>query len=415
MSTDLFRAEVLQREMHADAGEHLLYQPPGLRLLLVLFTGLFLALLTFAATAQITRTEVVRGHLSLDAGVTEVHAPRAGIVADLRAMEGMLVNKGDTLMLLETGTTDADGQKPNLSILGQLALQATALQEQRDLLQVREQNSSVHLQGRLEALRNELSLRAQQERLLTERLAIAEGALQRSVQLLERQVISAAAHAQVQEAHLIARQSLLAHTLETQQREEGLAALLREKMQLTLDISNERLQLEVALSQLAVQTLERDIQQAYSLSAPVSGRVGTLLVEQGSQVEPGRPVLSLLPSAGTLVAQLFVPSRAVGRLQVGQSLLLSYDAFPRDIFGSFPARVSRLSSATVDPRDFQIPFDTAEPVYLVEASLAGTRGPALKEVLPLRAGMQFSAQIVTGRQTLLARVTAPLRALEQRL
>jgi len=33
----------------------------------------------------------------------------------------------------------------------------------------------------------------------------------------------------------------------------------------------------------------------------------------------------------------------------------------------------------------------------------------------LRAGMQFTAQIVTGRQTLLARVTAPLRALEQRL
>jgi len=414
MSADLFRAQVLQRAMHADAGEHLLCQPPGLRLLLVLFAGLLLALLTFAATAQISRTEVVRGHLSMDAGVTKVHALRAGIVADLRVQEGKLVEKGDILMLLEAGTADSVGQQPHAFILGQLARQAAALEEQRQLLQAREQSGVAHLERRLLALRGELSLRAQQGELLTERLAIAESALERSVQLLERQVTSPAAHGQVAEAHVIARQSLLAHTLETRQREEGLAALLQERAQLTLDIRNERLRLDVALSQLAVQDLERDMQQAFSLSAPVAGSVGTLLVEQGMQVEPGRPVLTLLPSAGTLVAQLFVPSRAVGRLQVGQLLLLSYDAFPRTIFGSFPATVSSLSSATVDPRDFQIPFDTPEPVYLVEAALADT-GDDAKRALSLRAGMQFSAQIVTGRQTLLARVIAPLRALEQRL
>ena len=53
----------------------MLYQPPGLSVLFLLFAGLFLALLTFTATAQISRTEVVRGHLSMDAGVTRVHAP----------------------------------------------------------------------------------------------------------------------------------------------------------------------------------------------------------------------------------------------------------------------------------------------------------------------------------------------------
>jgi len=414
MSTDLFRSQVLQRAMHADAGEALLYQPLGLRLFLALITGLFLALLIFAATAKISRTDVVRGHLSMDAGVTKVHAPRAGIVADLRVKEGVVVEKGDILMLLEAWTADALGQQSHGQMLEQLARQAAALEEQQLLLQAREQVGVAHLERRLEALRSELSLREQQGVLLKERQAITELALARSVQLLDRQVTSPAAHGQVEEAHVIARQSLLAHTLELRQREAGLAALLQEKTQLAMDIRNERLRLDVALSQLVVQDLELDMQQAFSLSAPVAGSVGTLLVEPGMQVEPGRPVLSLLPSAGTLVAQLFVPSRAVGRLQVGQSLLLSYDAFPRTMFGSFPAVVSSLSGATVDPRDYQIPFDTPEPVYLVEAVLTDT-GTQVMEALPLRAGMQFSAQIVTGRQTLLARVTAPLRTLEQRL
>jgi len=414
MRSDLFREQVLRRDLHMEAGEPVLYQPPGLRALFVLFTGLLLALLTFAATAKISRTEVVRGHLSTDAGVTRVHAPRPGIVAEIRVQEGTVVAKGDTLLLVDPGMTDAVGQQARVHVREQLALQASALQQQRHLLQVREQTGVAHLERRLAALRQELSLREQQEALLGERLDIAVQALQRSALLLESQVISAAAHTQVVEAHVIARQALLAHTLESQQREEGLVALLQEKAQLSLEIRNERLRLELALSQLAVQAQEREVQQAYSISAPVAGSVGTLLVEAGSQVEPGRPVLSLLPAAGTLVAQLFVPSRAAGRLQVGQSLLLSYDAFPRNIFGSFPARVSRLSGATVDPREFQVPFETAEPVYLVEAELALGREES-EARLPLRAGMQFTAQIVTGRQTLLARVTAPLRALEQRL
>lgn len=414
MRSDLFREQVLRRDLHMEAGEPVLYQPPGLRALFVLFTGLFLALLTFAATAQISRTEVVRGHLSMDAGVTRVHAPRPGIVAEIRVQEGTVVAKGDTLMLVDPGMTDAVGQLARAHVREQLDLQASALQQQMQLLQMREQTGVAHLERRLAALQQELSLREQQEALLCERLDIAGQALQRSARLLESRVTSAAAHSQVVEAQVIARQALLVHTLESRQREEGLASLLQEKEELSLEIRNERLRLEFALSQLAVQTQERDVQQAFSVSAPVAGSVGSLLVESGSQVDPGRPVLSLLPAAGTLVAQLFVPSRAAGRLQVGQSLLLSYDAFPRNIFGSFPARVSRLSGATVDPREFLVPFETAEPVYLVEAELVLTHEGS-EAHLPLRAGMQFTAQVVTGRQTLLARVTAPLRVLEQRL
>lgn len=414
MRTDLFRAQVLQRSADSGVGGHTVHQPPGLRLLLLLFVSLFLALLAFAATARISRTEVVRGQLSLDAGVTSVHVPRAAIVAELSVTEGSLVEQGQTLMVLQVAAAHSMDQQAHSFVQEQIERQSQAVGQQRSLLRAREQAGTRQLDQQIETLRRELALQVQLEGLLQERLDLATQSLQRSAQLLARAAAAPATHAQALESHAIARQQVLAHALEVQQREQALATLLIERESLALEIRNERLSLDVALSQLAMQRVDRELQQSFTISAPVAGRIGALLVRQGSQVEPGRPVLSLLPAGATLVAQLFVPSRAAGALVQGQSVLLAFDAFPLSLHGSFPATVSRVSAATVDPREFLIPLEAGEPVYLVEAALQEAR-LATGEALPLRAGMQLTAQIITGRQTLLARVTAPLRTLEQRL
>lgn len=412
MNTELFRSQVLQREGHRQEGRGLIHQPPGLRALTLLFAGLFLALLTFAASAQISRTEVVRGHLSMDSGVARVYAPRPGLVRQLLVGEGEWVEEGALLMTLEVSGADAAGKHAYSFVSEQLAQQRQALERRLRVLQQQEESGSLQLSERIAAMEREQATRARQGLVLDERVAIAAAQLLRSQQLLARRAIAPAAHAQVQESHALVQQQALAHTLDVQELELALLTLQHEQRQLTLEIQNERLQLDAALAQLTVQRLDRELQQSFGITAPVAGRVGALLVQSGMQVEPGRPVLSLLPQDSSLVAQMFVPSRAVGRLQAGQAVLLSYDAFPVNVFGSFPATVRRVSAATIDPREFLLPFDAGEPVYLVEAALldADTGSAA-----PLRAGMQFTAQIVTGRQTLLSRITAPLRALERRL
>ena len=94
--------------------------------------------------------------------------------------------------------------------------------------------------------------------------------------------------------------------------------------------------------------------------------------------------------------------------------MLAYDAYPVRTFGAFPATVTFIADTVMDPREVALPHELREPVYLVRARL-GAKAIEDTTLERLRPGMQFSAQIVTARQTLLQRVLAPLRSLGRKL
>jgi len=70
------------------------------------------------------------------------------------------------------------------------------------------------------------------------------------------------------------------------------------------------------------------------LRAPVPGMVASRLVEAGQAVQPGQPLISLLPEGSRLRAQLLVPSAAIGFIKAGDRVLLRYEAYPYQKFGS---------------------------------------------------------------------------------
>ncbi|MEY3668147.1 MAG: hypothetical protein RL572_1687 [Pseudomonadota bacterium] len=411
MDTDLFRAEVLLRRQGGDRGEVLQWEAPHGRAFLLFFLGLLGVLTGFAALAPVSRGEMVRGVLSLDAGLSKLHVPVSGHVQQVLVQEGQLVEAGQVLLSVVPAAFAAASPATHQFAAQALQQQQAALLSQQSLLQKRMRVDADALQQRRQALQQALALQREQHSLLSQRLGLAEQALERSAALLARRLLAPAAHAQALEAQVIARQGQVEQGLELNRLEDALFSLEQQAQQTELGQAAEALRLEIALSQLQVQQRELSQQAQAMLRAPVAGRVGTLLVAAGMPVDPGRPVLSLLPESGQLVAQLFVPSRAAGQLRPGQQVQLVYDAFPQSIHGSFPARVASVSAATVDPREYLVPFDVPEPVFLVLARLdvddASTQVPGT-----LRAGMQFSAHVQTGRESLLSRVTAPLRRLE---
>lgn len=411
MNAELFRVEVLQRLHAADTGDVLQWEPPRGRVFLLLFVLLLGGLCGFAALAPVSRGEVVRGVLSPDAGLSKLHVPASGQVQQVLVREGQLVAQGDALLRMVPAAFAAAGPQTHQFVADALAQQLAALQGQRTLLLVRQQQDQDALAHRQLALQQALALQHQQQALLQQRLALAEQALQRSAALLERQLIAPALHGQTLEAQMIARQALVAQGLEATRLQEAVLALQQEARQRDMDHAAEALRLDVALSQLQVQQREQAQEALLTLRAPIAARVATLLVDAGMSVDPSRPVLTLLPESSELIAQLFVPSRAAGQLREGQSVQLVYDAFPQSIHGSFPARISMVSDTTVDPREYLVPFDAPEPMFLVHALLESTDGGVLAPGA-LRAGMQFSAYVQTGRESLLERITAPLRRLE---
>ena len=93
---------------------------------------------------------------------------------------------------------------------------------------------------------------------------------------------------------------------------------------------------------------------------------------------------------------------------------MSYDAFPFQLYGTHSAEVARISGTVIDPREHLIPLEVNEPVYLVRASTGSVIEHA-GSLYQLQPGMQFTADVVTGEETLMQRITRPLSSVERRL
>ncbi|KFA36687.1 HlyD family efflux transporter periplasmic adaptor subunit, partial [Xanthomonas vasicola] len=76
-----------------------------------------------------------------------------------------------------------------------------------------------------------------------------------------------------------------------------------------------------AVEQEQVQT---QVNGALVVTAPVAGVVATQMAKPGQAIQLGQPLLSVVPGDGRLEAELLVPSRAIGFIAPGDTVLLRY-------------------------------------------------------------------------------------------
>lgn len=164
-----------------------------------------------------------------------------------------------------------------------------------------------------------------------------------------------------------------------------------------------------------VQPPRLDAERMYTVTAPTSGRVDTLLARVGQFVAAGSSVAVLAPTDEELVAELFVPPRAAGFVSAGQTVRLKYEAFPFQRFGSQEATVDAVSSTTLLPDETGLPgLHSSEPVFRARGRLKAQTVQAYGRTVPLRAGMLLSADIVTDRRTLAEWLLDPVYAAGRR-
>jgi HlyD family secretion protein len=66
---------------------------------------------------------------------------------------------------------------------------------------------------------------------------------------------------------------------------------------------------------------------AYIVRAPIGGRVSLLRASPGQFADPRRVQLQIMPGSGPLHAELFIPVRAIGFVEVGQDVRILFDSF----------------------------------------------------------------------------------------
>lgn len=412
--SELFRREAVEHARRRLTGSVSLALPLSTSLLGLFLAGIVLAALIFASLATYARKETVQGWITTPGGLLRVQARQGGVVQAVDVRAGQKVQAGEHLATLSGSIETARGGAPalitrDISVQRQAELkEGTARLAALDL-EVSRIKDSLEI-GRRELIEIDRRIALQQSQVeLAQNVVDQSRSLAEKGYLPQRELnarISASLTAEEYLAQL--RSQRLALERQVAESRSRLATLPSDREILVANASS-------AAAQLNQRETDVGIQGEHLIGAPAAGRVEDVTVRRGQTLSPGDTVAVLSPGSGSLEVELFIPARAVGFVKPGQSVRLMFAAFPYQKFGSGNGRVLSISSTALAPAELSGALVAVqEPVYRARVALDRNFISAYGRHVPLRSGMQLSADIIIDRRSLLEWLLDPLYAAGRR-
>ena len=405
----------------------------GLATLAVFFGGFG----AWAALAPLDGAITGIGRLEVRGNRKTVAHREGGIVAALLVQEGDHVNQGQILIRLDDTQALANLHVHQAALAGDVALSARDMAEIDDTPAIvfpATLSPSNPIDASVMAREN--SVFRNHRSLLREEFAVVD---QRIDQSRQQQAGARAQHEaaarglalgteELQAFQSLARNGLASRThvlelgrnveqlrgdvgqlqAEIAQRGAEAAELEAEKLRLrataqseaTHELREAQLRINDTLPRIAA---DRDMLARLEIRAPAAGQVVDQVVfTKGGVIEPGKPILDIVPSAPTIVAEAEIRPEDIEHLRQGQSARVIATGFnPRET-QAMQGRVDIISADRItDPRNGQT-------YYKIEVTLTGDRegGALLKQLTP---GMPVEVVVPVKSRTALEYLTEPLR------
>jgi membrane fusion protein len=410
VENDLFRSEVLEYQTASSNqfGSPTGVLPPSWLKLTLLLTAFILAVIVFLFNANMARKETVRGKLRSDGPEAKIYPVEPGIVGAVLVENGDTVAAGAALFEISSERYLADGEKLSASTLEELSRERKSLLEKRASLQ-----EGATLAGNAAKLAFEDALRKEAEAqdqidILKRRLKTAEKRRDDISELHDKGIIAEPVLNERVEAvsvllqNLLQVQALLADARSEQRR------LGTESQQIQVNLSRDLSDLDQRLSQIDAQTTRTNAQKGHTIMAPNSGRITALNARVGEYATPNMPLTIILPEDSQLIAEVYVPSRAIGFIAKGQTVKLQYDAFPYQKFGLAYGEVTLITNTSQTPQELGVPSRTGEPLYEVRIALEKQTMSAFGKEVMLQSGMELTADIILEDRKLIEWLMEPL-------
>lgn len=403
----------------AAMGEHSSVSLPVAPLSWKILGGFVLASVTvvvfFLATAEYARKETAGGSLVAAGGAVRVSALRGGVVTELAVKEGDRVAAGQPLFTVTSRQGLEAGGTLDAAVLASLDTQTQVLKDQIAADPARMANEIRRLDATIVSVTAERDALIAQRRIMAERVQVTEERRGTIARLTEQGHTTRATLQEQDEALLSRRQNLaeIDRDLAASEKELGQAQLQRE--QLPVQQAERLAQLRLNLADRERQRAEVQAQRAQVITAPLAGRVTALQVAPGQIVDVNKPLLTLLPDGAVLLAELFVPSRAIGFVEPGQPVRLMVDAFPYQRFGTLSGSVETVSQAVLSPSEIIGRTTLTEPAYRVSVRLDRQAIDAFGREVPLQPDMTLKADIVLEGRSLVAWLFEPLISVRGRM
>ncbi len=411
--------------------------PPFMaRMIVFLVASLIVLFLAWAAIAEIDEIARGEGKVIPVSKTQIVQSSEAGVVETIAVQVGQVVRKGELIVQLNNTTTE--------SSLGESVARARALGAKIARLALEEVGSyDVAFVCPDDVLSVASQVCANEERLfaankasyinkagvLRERVRQRENELseaQANIVRLEQNITQATRQydlmSPLAKKGLVAQTELIALERElTDQR--GQITVYQESLErLRGAVEEARLQVEELALQLRQQALTEKAQTLAELSvidetirgatdrvsrtdirSPVDGIVNTLEVNTiGAYVDPGTVVAGIVPTADTLLIEAKISPRDVAFVTRGQKAIVKVTAYDFSIFGGLEGVVTNISADSI------VDKDKGETFYLVQVKTDQSELMRGGKSYPIIPGMVASAEIMTGRKTILSYLMKPI-------
>lgn len=406
---NLFRRQAIQSLSEKPVGQPICLMPRPWLWLNGLVVVLFLSIALFLGNAEYSRKESVRGWLVSQPGVVRVVHQGSAVVRDVVRKSGEQVKQGEPLIYLSMDSTLANGNSMNEQVLVQLRKEVNEVDAQLDLSRAQQELDTDSLILQLEEFDagiDSLLSRIREQRhlfnLSGEKLRRLENAALRGA-VTDWDLIQQQENLGALEQGL----GMLQQDMASQQRERELLTSRQKSVPLQAEI--QRSILRARRTQLAQQIAEFESKRLSVLNSPVTGTVASVEIRAGSTVAPQQLLMTLLPADMKLAAEVYVPSRAAGFIRPGQLVRLTYDAFPRQQFGTFEGRIRRVSEFVLLPDEIPQTFPLREATYKVSVEIRDTVIDTEAGIASLRPGMLLAAEIVLEKRNLIDWLLEPLR------
>ncbi len=411
----MFRKEAISAKKHGLQGRVFFPRPVPLHLLGYLLITIFAIVFALLFMGSYARSELVRGHIVPESGVIKIRSRLAGTLASLPVVQGERVKKGQVLAVVHSHLANRQGESANTKMLQSLLVQKEEVARQVELENRQYAYESRRVEQEIEAIRLELEVLGAHEVHERRLLASLEENYKKKLSLNKQGFIS---DTKLQEEEQGWLRELARRSLSEKQyilSKSKLAGLQSHRRKLEIHNAERLAQLREKKSRIESLRAELDSRSTTSILSPVSGEIiainhpGT-----GHSLTAEEILMSITAEQNELVAELFVPSRAVGFVNPGQEVRLQYDAFPYKLYGSYPAEISRISAGIFQPGELPVPAGIHEPVYVVRAKLSSQHVSAHSKYIRLQTGMTLTGNIILERRSFMQWLLSPLYSIGRR-
>ena len=359
-----------------------------------------LAAFTFAWHAQYARKETARGWLVSEQGIVRIMHPTSARVGDVLRQAGAAVRSGEVIAYLSVEQVLEDGSRPLQAILDLLHEELDEIERRRRLARDRFDAESRNVALQLSDLDTELVALDAQKREQRARVARNQEKLERLTSAARRGAIAEIDLLRQQDEFAAMQQSLSRLTQEKVRLARERRVLLAGQERLARDLQLRLSELGSLRNELRERITRNENARVHVVHAPVDGTIATLDLVAGSTIRPQQLLATIVPEESSLVADIYVPSRAVGLIERGQPVQLRYDAFPHERFGVAQGRVESVADYVLLPADVPPTFGLREASYRVRVSIDSEYVGAEQSRYALKPGMLLVADIVLESRSL---------------